>query len=50
MSFQNTNQIEHIAEATNNYYDNFVEQLPGIGFGLLLIILGVLIVRLSVIS
>ena len=43
MSFQDANQIEHIAEATNNYYDNFIDQLPGIGFGLLLIILGVLI-------
>tara|TARA_B100000949_G_scaffold218367_1_gene216723 strand:- start:999 stop:1910 length:912 start_codon:yes stop_codon:yes gene_type:complete len=43
MIFQEPNQIDDITEATNTYYNNFIEQLPGIGFGLLLIILGVLI-------
>jgi len=32
-----------ISEAFNHFYNNLIEQLPGIGFGLLIIILGVLI-------
>ena len=32
-----------INEAFNHFYHNLIEQLPGIGFGLLIIILGVLI-------
>lgn len=40
------NDIENstsVNEAFNHFYNNLIEQLPGIGFGLLIIILGVLI-------
>ncbi|MDN3594092.1 mechanosensitive ion channel family protein [Zunongwangia endophytica] len=43
MTIQESNQIHDLASATTNYYQDFIDQLPGIGFGLLLIILGVLI-------
>ena len=34
---------ESIAESFHNFYQNFIDQLPGIGLGLLIITLGVLI-------
>ncbi|MCF4101683.1 mechanosensitive ion channel family protein [Gillisia sp. M10.2A] len=36
-------QVKTISEAFLEFYDNFIAQLPGIGFGLVIIILGVLI-------
>lgn len=38
-----TDKITNIGESFNHFYDRLIEQLPGIGFGLLIIILGVLI-------
>ena len=35
--------VKTISESFLEFYDNFIAQLPGIGFGLLIIILGVLI-------
>lgn len=34
---------ESVSESFNQFYNNFIDQLPGIGLGLLIIILGVLI-------
>lgn len=37
------NDNESLSHSFQNFYDNLIEQLPGIGLGLLIIILGVLI-------
>ena len=36
-------ETETIAESFNEFYNNFIDQLPGIGLGLVIIILGVLL-------
>ncbi|CAL66490.1 mechanosensitive ion channel family protein [Christiangramia forsetii] len=36
-------EAENVTESFNQFYNNFIDQLPGIGLGLLIIILGVLI-------
>ncbi len=38
-----TKETESLSESFNNFYENFIDQLPSIGLGLLIIILGVLI-------
>lgn len=43
MQNSNTSKNETLAEAFGDFYNNFIDQLPGIGLGLLIIILGVLI-------
>lgn len=44
MQEENTNfEIESVSDSFELFYLNFIEQLPGIGMGLLIIILGVLI-------
>ena len=40
---QNPESKDSIAESFQKFYHNFIDQLPGIGLGLLIIILGVLI-------
>ena len=39
---QNPVSKDNLAESFENFYHNFIDQLPGIGLGLLIIILGVL--------
>jgi len=43
MQDSNTSKNETLTEAFGDFYNNFIDQLPGIGLGLLIIILGVLI-------
>ncbi len=43
MQQSGTVESETITEAFRQFYYNFIEQLPGIGLALLIIILGVLI-------
>jgi small conductance mechanosensitive channel len=43
MQQPNSEESENITRSFNQFYENFIDQLPGIGIGLLIIILGVLI-------
>ncbi|RXG15431.1 mechanosensitive ion channel-like protein [Leeuwenhoekiella aestuarii] len=38
-----TDTTKTLSESFNNFYNNFIDQLPGIGLGLLIIILGLLL-------
>lgn len=43
MQNSTTAETETLSDSFNQFYNNFIDQLPGIGLGLLIIILGVLI-------
>jgi len=43
MQNSNSGETETLSDSFNDFYHNFIDQLPGIGLGLLIIILGVLI-------
>lgn len=43
MQNSTSSETETLSESFKNFYNNFIDQLPGIGLGLLIIILGVLI-------
>ena len=43
MQDANVSETTNVSESFEQFYDNFIDQLPGIGMGLLIIILGVLI-------
>ena len=38
-----TEATNTLSESFNNFYNNFIDQLPGIGIGVLIIILGLLL-------